>query len=198
MKKAILGLFLIVLLALVIGFALSLLNFQRPGVPLEEPEIQDLHGYTVVYVGEGNNISIPVVIKMWCLGAQVILLREIPESMELNDSFIVMFDTEWIQEKIDDTRLHDFLRNAAPKEVKLVVIGGNTSKFFEALDKAGVYEIPVTETGHVRNPAYNNPPLAGLKMKKAYYPNGYEYLYPSMLCSGTNNTSTLVKALIEW
>jgi hypothetical protein len=80
--------------------------------------------------------------------------------------------------------------NAAYKGAKLVSIGGKTSKFFEALDKAGVCEIPITETGEIRNPAYYNPPLVGFRIK-----HGNGYTYPSILISDTNDIEGLIGAL---
>lgn len=157
-----------------------------------------LNGYTGVHIGEGNNISTKVVDLMEDYGAQIIFLIETPEYAWFNDSLIIIFDAEWIAEKINDTRLHDFLRNAVPKEVKLVAIGEKTSKFFEALDEAGVYDLPVTETGRVRNPAYFNPPLVGFRMKRAYLSNGYEYLYPSIWIAGTVYVDEVVQHLIDW
>jgi len=184
-----------VLPVIIIVSIMSLPKSQFQGTSSESPGSLNLQDYTIVHIGEGNNISTQVINKIIELGAQVTISNELLESMELNDSLIVIFDTEWIQKKIDDTRLHDFLRNAAPKEVKLVAIGGNTSKFFEALDKSGVYKLPVTETGEIRNPAYNNPPLVGFRMKKAYAPNGRAYLYPSILASNACNVDGLVEAL---
>lgn len=198
MKKAILGMFSIVLAVLVIGSAALLLFSQRQVAPSEKTRSLNLNGYRVVHIGDGNNISTQVVDLMKDYGAQITLLSETTEDMELNDSLIVIFDAQWIGEKIDDPQLHDFLRNAAPKEVKLVAIGESTSKFFEALDKAGVCEIPVTETGHVRNPAYFNPPMVGYKLRKAITPNGIEYFGDSILLNGTHDIDQLVQAVTNW
>jgi len=200
MKKVILGMLFVFLLTLVISSVLLLRKPQLKDRSSESPVSLDLHNYTIAHFGKVNNLSIQVITKFIESGAKVIISNELFEFLELNASLIVMLDTEWVQEKINDKKLHDFLRNATPKEVKLVALGGNTSKLFETLDKAGVYEIPVTETGQVRNPAYNNPPLVGLKMKTAYTPNGYRYLYPSIMLSGVtaHNIDEIVHSIIAW
>jgi hypothetical protein len=75
----------------------------------------------------------------------------------------------------------------------MVMVGGATSKFFEALDRAGLYEIPVTETGIVRNPAYFNPPLVGFRMKTAE-----GYAFPSLLFSCSTSVDNLEEGLVGW
>lgn len=198
MKKAILGMLCMVLPAMVIVSMMSLSRSQFQDTSSGSSGSLNLQDYTVLSIGGGNNLSTQVINKIRDLGAKVTSSNELLEFMEFNDSLIVMFDTEWIQEEINDTRLHDLLRNAAPKEVKLIAIGGNTSKLFEALDKAGVCRLPVTETGEVRNPAYFNPPMVGYKLRKATRPDGTEYFGDSILLSSTPDIDQLVQALIKW
>jgi hypothetical protein len=156
-------------------------------------ESKKLQGFMVVHIGRDNNLSTQVVDSVKYLGAQAILSHEIPESAELNERLIVVFDGEWIKEKAHDAELHNFLRNAASRGSRLVAMGGATSKFFEALDEAGVDRLIVTETGETRNPAHDNPPIVGFRMKRA---DGYTY--PSILISYASDANGLMEALIGW
>jgi len=119
-------------------------------------------------------------------------------SMDFNEFSLVIFDGDWISERVDNPEIHSFFREAPYKGVKLTAIGGSTSKFFEALDKAGVNELGRDENGNVRNPAYFNPPLVGFKLKQASTPDGRQYSYPSIFCSNAENVDGMVQALINW
>jgi len=81
----------------------------------------------------------------------------------------------------------------------LATVGGPTAKFFEALDQAKVYELARAESGTVRNPAYDNPPIAGFQLKHSTTPDGQSYSYPSIFIGGsTQDADTMVNAFTNW
>lgn len=156
----------------------------------------DLSNLTIIRIGDGigdGTLASQVVDQLEVKGAGIVSLSSIPEAAELNPEVGIIFDGEWFEGRAHDKELHDFLKVASSRGASMVMVGGTTSKFFETLDEAGVYEIPVTETGIVRNPAHDNPPLAGLKMKMV---NGH--MAPSFLFSYESNPEALAESLTGW
>ncbi|MEM2088345.1 MAG: hypothetical protein QXF52_06705 [Thermoproteota archaeon] len=129
------------------------------------------------------------------LEIQEICSEEFPAFGELS---LIVFDGEWLSEYYRDIGVHTLLREASRKGAKLVAVGGLTSKFLEALDEAGVNQLSRDEEGDVRNPAYDNPPLVGFRLKTATTPDGKPYQYPSILASNTNDIQTMVESLVDW
>lgn len=147
---------------------------------------------TILHIG-GGTLASQLVDRLEEKKADVVRSSDIQEAVELNPEVVIIFGGEWFEGRVYDTELHDFLRLASSRGASMVMVGGTTSKFFEALDMAGVYRIPVTETGEVRNPAYDNPPLVGLKMKTVGGHTG-----PSLLFSYTSSPDDFVESLIGW
>jgi len=148
---------------------------------------------TILHIG-GGTLASQLVDRLEQKRADVVRSSDIPEAVELNPEVVIIFGGEWFEGRVYDTELHDFLRLASSRGASMVMFGGTTSKFYEALDRAGVYKIPVTETGIVRNPAYFNPPLVGFRMKTED-----RYTFPSLLfgCGSVSDLDT-VESLIEW
>lgn len=152
----------------------------------------ELDNLTILQIGDGTLAS-QLVDRLEDVNAHVVRLPDIPEAVDLGSEVVIVFGGEWFEQRICDTQLGDFLKLAWSRGAKLLVAGGATSKFFEALDKAGILEIPVTETGEVRNPAYDNPPLVGLKMKTV---GGYSG--PSLFFSCGPTADDLEQGLAGW
>jgi len=161
----------------------------EPGTNLIGAEFDNL---TILHIG-GGALASQLVDRLEEMRGDVVRSSDIPEAVELNPEVVIIFGGEWFEGRVYDTELHDFLRLASSRGANVVMVGGTTSKFFEALDRAGVHEIPVTETGEVRNPAYDNPPLVGLKMKTVGGHTG-----PSLLFSCTSSPDVLEESLIGW
>jgi hypothetical protein len=182
---------LVGLLLVFILTATSLACQQPPPPPGPQPvqaaEIE------VVHVG-GGSLASQVVRRLETVGSQVERLPDLPVSIELNSHVVVVFDGGWFANRADDTQVHGFLKRASSSGAALVVIGENTSRLMEALDKADVHKLVVTETGIVRNPAYFNPPQVGFKVVET----GDGWIYPSTLFSKSTNPDTLAEALVNW
>lgn len=192
MKKK--GAFLIVLtialLSVLLVFAL-LLSRQTPS---EVPSgSENLEGVTVLAIGESTLIFKDVVHKLKSCNAQVEQSNGLPDTTQgLKEGMIALFDGEWLGGRVNDRELHAFLRDAVSKRIKLVTIGGATSKFFEALNAAGIEEL-IEEGSVVRNPAYWNPPLVGYRLETVNGQTG-----PVILISNSKDVNVLVEALFNW
>lgn len=147
---------------------------------------------TILHIG-GGTLASQLVDRLEEMRGHVVRSSDILEAVELDPEVVIIFGGEWFEQRIYDTELHDFLRLASSQGASVVMAGGSTSKFFEVLDRAGLYEIPVTETGIVRNPAHDNPPLVGLKMKTV---GGHTS--PSFLFSCGSSPDVLVESLTGW
>ena len=185
-KKLLIGFAVIITVSLI--FILSLPRETPSEVPSAS---KNLEGITVLAVGESTPVFKEVIKNLKSCGVQVKALDKLPNSTEeIDEGTAVLFDGEWLEGNWQNPGLHNFLRGVVPKKCKLTAVGGATSNFFKALDKAGVFEIPVTETGEVRNPAYMDPPLVGYRVKVKEGSLGDEIL----LAFGDD----VMKALLEW
>lgn len=170
------------------GFALSLGQTEAV-TNLAAAELDNL---TILQIG-GDTLASQLVDRLEEAKARVVRSPDIPEAVDLGPRVVIVFGGEWFEQRVYDARLNDFLDLALSRGAKLVMAGGTTFKFFEALDKAGIYEIPVTETGEVRNPAHDNPPLVGLKMKTE---GGHTA--PSLFFSYGTTPDVLEEGLAGW
>jgi hypothetical protein len=168
-----------------------------PASPTEAEAGTDLTGaeldnLTILHIGEGV-VARQLVDRLEEMGGHVVSSADIPEAAELNPEVAIIFGGEWLEQRAYDTKLHDFLRVASSHGASMVMAGGTTFKFFEMLDRAGLYKIPVTETGMARNPGYFNPPLVGLKMKTVS-----DHMVPSFLLGSGSSPDVLEESLIGW
>lgn len=160
--------------------------------------VVDPKDVTIWHIGSSNVILDTILVKMQQLGAEVKRPNNTSISASLNEMSLVVFDGDWISERINDYDIHRFLGDACRGKAKLIAAGGSTSRFFEALDKAGINELGRDDTGNMRNPAYFNPPIVGFKLKQAITPNGQQYSYPSIFTSNTLDIDVMVQALTNW
>lgn len=186
------ALFVLIFVLLISAVALIVL-YTRPSQPeagtnLTGTEFKNL---TILHIG-GGALASQLVDRLDEMGGDIVRSSDIPEAMELKPEVVIIFGGEWFEGRVYDTELRDFLRLASDRGASLIMVGGTTSKFYEALDGAGIYEVPVTETGIVRNPAYFNPPLVGFRMKTV---DGYTF--PSLFF-GCGSASGLEEGLIGW
>ena len=184
-KKKILVISLTCVCAIV--FLISALVLALPTSPTETEAgtIAKLDNLTILHIGGGTPAS-QLVDRLEKMGGHVVRSPDVLGAVELNPEVIIIFGGEWFGQRIRDTELHNFLRLASSRGASMVMAGGTTSKFFEALDRAGISEI-------VRNPAHDNPPLVGLKMKTVDGHTG-----PSFLFSCEGSPDVLVESLIDW
>jgi hypothetical protein len=108
-------------------------------------------------------------------------------------TWIVVFNTDWLGPRVQDRELLVFLRTVVPMQVGLVAIGDETSALFDALKAAGVHEY---EGG--RNPAYDNPPVAGYTLRSAERPDGTVYHFPVILLANSYDPFEIAQYLLEW
>ncbi len=159
---------------------------------------------TVYYIGNNPSLT-KIVDQMQTLKVQTKQLKlqrfnpnDTSKDMNLNERSLVLIDSDWISQRIGDSEIHMFLRKTIHKGAILASTGKLTSKFFEILDEAGVDRLGRDEMGKVRNPAYDNPPLVGFKLKQSTTPTGYRYFYPSIFTCNSEDTDTQVQSLANW
>ena len=112
---------------------------------------------------------------------------------QLNASSVVLFDSAWLAANADDPALGTFLDAALGAQAKLAAVGGNTSVLFEILEKvrAGVFD-------EGRNPAYDQPALAGYRLRDAQSPSGGTYQGGSVLIGSPQNGAEAAEAILAW
>ncbi len=204
MKVRVIALILLSILLPLLILGLMTVPKETPSEPLEGKPIE-LNGILVLSFGESNEIYSEWVSRLEKSGAEVkpFQLPEIPEPpTDRNDSFaeepllpesdLLFFKTEWLSERVNDVRLHRVFKEAVRKGIPLAAAGPDTSKFFDVLNKAGIYEFP-----EEANPASFDPPLVGLKVTQRTY-EGCPYPYKSFLYSNTKDVDVLFKALANW
>ena len=178
--------------ALVFG-AMAILGLEaEQGTCLTGAEFDNL---TVFHIG-GGSLASQLADCVEQGGGRVVLSPGIPEAAELGLEIVVVFGGEWFEQRVDDAELHGFLRLASSRGASIVMAGGTTSVFFEALDKARVYIMAVDEkTGEARNPVHFNPPLVGFRKEVA----GHTGCSPSFIFSSAGSSpDVLAESLAGW
>jgi len=195
-KRFFLMLFMVFTIGLLgIGLWLSLLLNEAPS---DTSGPKRLGKTTVLAIGCSTSLFEEVTKAMENRGANVSYLEDVPDFTEgIDEGVVVMFDGDWLEENLENYTFHDFLRKCVSERSKLTTVGGRTSLFFEALDKAEVNKLYRDENGNSRNPAYFDPPLVGFKIVETTTPEGPN-VYPSILISNTNNVDTMIQALFDW
>jgi hypothetical protein len=111
----------------------------------------------------------------------------------VNGSSIVVFNSDWLSGKVGAVALTDFLKTILPSQVKIVALGGPTSLLFDALQqaRAGLF-------AEGRNPAYDDPPLAGYRLRQAVGPDGASYYGDSFLVGYTRAALAAADSIATW
>ncbi len=125
---------------------------------------------------------------------EVTQLVQLPAvATQIHASSIVLLDSEWVVGKIQETALLDFLKEVLPTQAKIVSIGGSTSLLFDSLEQVrnGIF-------AEGRNPAADNPPLAGYKLKAATTPDGMTYYGDSILIGYPRNGVSAADSILNW
>ncbi len=182
-----------VILIILLAFALMYLN-PPPSQPQASTDFSrlDAGNLSILLIGDGA-LATQLVDRLEKAGGRVIRSPGIPEAADLGPEVVVVFGGEWFEQRAYDPVLHGFLRLASSRGASTVMAGGITSVFFEALDRAGLHRMAITETGEVRNPAHFNPPLVGFRMKEVDGHTG-----PSLLFSMGSSPGVLAESLNGW
>ena len=111
----------------------------------------------------------------------------------VNGSSIVVFNSVWLMGRVGAVALTDFFKTILPSQVRIVALGGPTSLLFEALKQArgGIFS-------EGRNPAYDNPPLAGYRLKQAAGWDGTPYYGDSILLGNTATALDAADSIVNW
>ncbi len=108
-------------------------------------------------------------------------------------SSIVVFNSDWLVGKVGDVALTNFFKTILPTEVKVVALGGHTSLLFDAIKQArdGIF-------ADGRNPAFNDPPLAGYKLKHVTGPDGTPLYGDSILIGRPGSAPEAADSIVNW
>ena len=111
----------------------------------------------------------------------------------LDRSSIVVFNSDWLMGKVGAVALTDFFTTILPLQVKIVALGGPTSLLFDALKQArdGIF-------AEGRNPASDNPPLAGYMLKQATSWDGTAYFGDSILAGYEPDPQSVADSISNW
>ncbi|MFU8796759.1 MAG: hypothetical protein ACNA7X_05655 [Dehalococcoidia bacterium] len=180
--------------------ALALVALSRPpsqpesGANLADVDLGiDLGSLTILHVG-GGDLATQLVDRLEAAGGRVVRLADIPDATDLSPDVVAVFGGEWFEERALDPELHGFLSLTSSRGTSMVMAGGITSVFFEALDRSGVYIMAVDEkTGEARNPAHYNPLMVGRRMIEVDGHTG-----PSLFFSSGSSPDVLAKSLVRW
>ncbi len=108
-------------------------------------------------------------------------------------SSLFIFNSTWLLGKIGDAGLMAFLKTVLPAQAKVVAIGGSTSLLFDALQQArgGIF-------ADGRNPAADNPLLAGYRIRQAIAPDGTVYFGDSILIGSPTDATSAADSILSW
>ena len=111
----------------------------------------------------------------------------------VNRSSVVVFNSDWLTGKVGAVALTDFFTTILPLQVKIVALGGPTSLLFDALKQArdGIF-------AEGRNPASDNPPLAGYMLKQATSWDGTAYFGDSILAGYEPDPQSVADSISNW
>ncbi len=166
--------------------------------PLRSYEIMDIK---VIFVGERTGLANELLkaLSTYRQIKSIFMMTSVGELTSMVDkidhSWIIIFDSKWLRDKVENTQLHRFLEFILPRETKILAIGNSTSLLFEVLDRVR----DVMPDG--RNPAYFDPPAAGYKLRVATLPDGRKYYGDSIYIYAEKrnvNVHTLIDAILMW
>lgn len=153
------------LLAIAICFAMlvsalalfTLQNRDGNNSALNQP---NLAGLSIIAIGQSSPLFEEVTSQLSSYGANIEVSVSLPNST--SEGMCVLFDGNWIDSRLNQTIIIDdqfktFLIDAIPKNVRLVAIGGNTLRLFDAVRATGL--------SNITNPCTVSPPIVGHRQK---------------------------------
>jgi hypothetical protein len=126
-------------------------------------------------------------------------LKDLSANVAPLKGVLIVFSGDWLASTSNSSELQAALRQVRGQHERcaFVAVGGKTSSLFDVLDRAGVYRLDRVD-GVVRNPAYYNPPVAGITWKIATKPTGETYTVPSIFACGATDPGVIAGALASW
>ena len=106
---------------------------------------------------------------------------------------LVVFNSDWLMGKVGAVALTEFFKTILPSQVKIVALGGPTSLLFDALKQArdGIFS-------GGRNPAYDDPTLAGYMLKQGIGPDGTAHYGDSILVGYPADAQSAADSISTW
>lgn len=189
---------------LVIIVVLSIILFTQESVESTQPFTSRTPG-TTTYIAKLNRTTSEAIeeikdkimnknilnLKLVVINNDAILSELLKSSIEINSSWLIIIDSEWLVQNKNNTMLHELLKKSLYSGASIVTIGSSTSSLFETLINIGIYK--------GRNPVYFNPPAAGYKLVKTTLPVYNEPYYGDIVfTSNTSNIDELVEAILTF
>jgi hypothetical protein len=137
----------------------------------------------IVHIGNGE-LAGAVAERLQALGVDVVSQPGLGE-ITVSADMAVIFDGDWFSGHYASAEVHSLLQSVTSAGASVLVRGEHTSLLYESLQSAGVNEFFPG-----RNPAHNNPPLAGFRLKKYG-----DHVTRSHLSSNTSDPDRLVEAI---
>jgi hypothetical protein len=161
-----------------------------------------LRGLSVWQVGSSNALLDALLSELEARGSMVARsadLKDFPAKVAPLKDVLIVFSGDWLAGASSNGELQAALQRVRErcKCCAFVAVGGRTSSLFDVLDRAGIYRLDRVD-GVVRNPAYYNPPVAGITWKVATTPTGETYAFPSIFECGAPIPNTIADALASW
>lgn len=171
------------------------LNQERPSPRTSQPE--PVRVSSIVFIGRPAGLADEVLSELESRSGRtatiVTALSDLANKVSaIDDSSLVVFQSEWLVGKVREPHLLDFLGAVLPKEAKIVAIGISTSLLFDALDQ--VREV----FAEGRNPGYDDPPVVGYKLRGATAPDGTVYQGKSILIGNTSDAVGAADGVLSW
>jgi len=205
-RASILLILLVVVFSAVLGVIPVVNTFSKSGSPqtppIASPVIKD---YIVVHIGESNYLLDEVLELLRISEANIVKFSDPEEaSQNLNalmakaKGVLITFSGDYLDKNLDNNSFINSLKklNYLCEEAKcaFLAIGGKTSRLFEVLLRAGIYNM--WHPGWV-NPVYWDPPAAGFE-HKVCTDGTRKWLVPGVFGSNAQTLKSLIEGIIEW
>jgi hypothetical protein len=187
-----------IILVMTIPFVLTAIRGPTgPHAPPAGPLITPVYG-AIVFVGAESGFAGETLARLESIfvGPSLKLadLAYLSEATTFaNGSSIVVFNSDWLVGKVRQAALTDFFKAILPTQVKIVALGGPTSLLFDALQQARPGIFP-----EERNPGYDDPPLAGYRLRQAKNFDGSPYFVESILIGRPSSAAEAVDPIATW
>jgi hypothetical protein len=168
-------------------------------MPLQNSEVRSL---SVRQVGSSNALLDAVLSELEARGSTVIRsadLKDLSANVAPLKGVLIVFSGDWLASASNSSELQVALQRVRGQceYCAFVAVGGKTSSLFDFLDRAGIYRLGRVH-GIVRNPAHDNPPVAGITWRVTTKPTGETYTVPSIFACGATDPSVIAGALASW